>query len=160
MASFDKAIPPGGEGKITLSVRTEGYQGQIRKTARVYTNDPRAKETALRLKAFVKAPIYLRPRYVNLSGLEGERVIRTMEIRAGLDKPLELSPESFNLEGKLSYTVEEIEKGRRFILRFNSIPLSAQTYKGFLKLKTNYPEKPTIKIKIRGRFVKAKKSAG
>lgn len=160
MASFDRAIPPGGVGKITLSVRTEGYQAQIRKTARVYTNDPSAKETALSLKAFVKAPIYLVPRYVNLSGLVGERVIRTMEIRAGLDKPLELSPESFSLEGKLSYTVEEVDKGRKFIIRFNSIPLSEQSYQGFLKLKTNYPEKPTIEIKIRGRFVKAKKSAG
>ena len=39
MASFDKAIPPGGEGKITLSVDTRGYQGKIHKTARIFTND-------------------------------------------------------------------------------------------------------------------------
>jgi hypothetical protein len=56
--------------------------------------------------------------------------------------------------------VEEIEKGRRFKIRFISIPGPPQTYHGFLNLKTNYPEKPEINIRIRGRFVTVKKGAG
>ena len=54
MASFDRAIPPGGVGKITLSVAMEGQQGKIRKQARVYSNDPENKQMTLTLKAFVK----------------------------------------------------------------------------------------------------------
>ena len=54
MASFDQTIPPGGVGKITLSVSTEGYQGNIRKRARVYNNDPENKQTYLTMMAFVK----------------------------------------------------------------------------------------------------------
>ena len=56
MANFDKAIPPGGEGKITLTVRTKGYQGMIRKAARVKTNDPANKNVVLVVKAMVKNP--------------------------------------------------------------------------------------------------------
>jgi hypothetical protein len=41
-------------GKITLSVSTEGYQGSIRKRARVYNNDPKNKQTYLTITAFVK----------------------------------------------------------------------------------------------------------
>lgn len=80
-----------------------------------------------------------------------------VEIKAGLDKPLALTPEEFNLEGKLTYRIEEIEKGRRFKIHFTSIPGSSQSFHGFLNLKTNYPEKPIINIRIRGRFLKDKK---
>jgi len=157
VASFDRAIPPGGEGKITLSVRTKGYEGAHRWSAKVNTNDPSMNVVTLRVKAFVKVPIYVSPRYVRLYGKEGQSVTRVIEIRAGLDKPLTLEPGQFNLEGKVKYTIEEIEKGRRFKVRFTTIPSSSQTYRGFLKLKTNYPQKPEITIRIRGRFVKMKK---
>ena len=40
MPSFDRAIPPGGEGKIILQVNTAGFQGAIDKSARVSSNDP------------------------------------------------------------------------------------------------------------------------
>ena len=160
MASFDRAIPPGGEGKITLSVRTKGYEGAKRWSAVVYTNDPIMKTVNLRVKALVKVPIHISPRYVNLYGKEGQSVTRVIEIRAGLNKPLTLTPSQFNLEGKLTYVLEEIEKGRRFKIRFTVIPGPPQTYHGFLKLKTNYPEKPVISIRIRGRIIKAKKGAG
>lgn len=160
MASFDRAIPPGGEGKITLSVRTKSYEGAHRWSAEVHTNDPKMKTIDLYVKAFVKVPIYLSPRYVNFNGREGQSLTRVVEIRAGRDEPLTLTPSQFNLEGKLTYTVDEIEKGRIFKIRFTSIPGAPQTYHGFLNLKTNYPEKPEINIRIRGRFVKVKKPAG
>ena len=160
MASFDRAIPPGGEGKIILSIRTKGYEGAIRWSARVYTSDPKMKTIDLYVKALVNVPIYLSPRYVNFNGREGQSLTRMVEIRAGREELLTLIPSEFNLEGKLIYTVEEIEKGRKFRIYFTSIPGPPQTYHGFLNLKTNYPEKPEINIRIRGRFVKVKKGAG
>ena len=160
MASFDRAIPPGGEGTITLSIRTKGYEGAKRWGARVYTSDPEMKIIDLYVKAFVKVPIYLSPRYVNFNGREGQSLTEVVEIRAGRDEPLTLIPSQFNLEGELTYTVEEIAKGRRFKIRFTSIPGPPQTYHGFLNLETNYPEKPILNIRIRGRFIKMKKGAG
>lgn len=115
------------------------------------------KKTVLYVKAFVMVPIYLSPRYVNFYGSEDQSVTKVVEIRAGLDKPLTLTPEGFNLEGKLTYRIEEIEKGRKFKIHFTSISGSPRTYYGFLNLKTNYPEMPLINIRIRGRFVKMKK---
>jgi hypothetical protein len=151
VAHFDKAVPPGGEGKIKLSVRTRGYQGAIEKSAKVYSNDPKNPLTRLSLKALVKVPIYLSSRYVYLYGKEGEAITRVVEVRAELDRPLTLTPYQFNLGEKLTYKIEEIEPGKRFQIRFKTIPISPQTYRGFLKLKTNYPEKPEITLWIRGR---------
>ena len=112
----------------------------------------------LKVKAFVKVPIFISPYHVTLYGKEGQSVTRVVEIRAGLDKLLTLTPEEFNLKGKLTYRIEEIEKGRKFKIHFTNIPGSPRTYYGFLNLKTNYSERPLISIRIRGRFVKMKKS--
>lgn len=156
MARFDKAIPPGGEGKITLRIKTEGYFGTILKSARVETNDPHNTSTKLSIRAVINAPIYLSSRKIHLSGSEYKVITRTVRVKAQLDKPLKLTPSQFNLAEKLSYTVEEIEEGRRFLIRFKTIPGPHQTYKGFLKLKTNYIEKPEITIRINGRIKKTK----
>ena len=102
MASFDRTIPPGGEGKITLTVNTKGYEEKIRKTAVVYTNDPKMVRFALGVRAFVQVPISVRPRYVRLYGREDVSITRSIEIKAGLDKPLILELGQFNLEGKLT----------------------------------------------------------
>ena len=54
MASFDETIPPGGVGKITLSMSTKGYLGSISKKAQVYSNDSSNRNTYLTIMAVVK----------------------------------------------------------------------------------------------------------
>ena len=154
MPEFDKAIPPGGEGKISLTVRTRGYQGNIHKSARVYTNDPTKSIISLSVKGFVKVPILVSPPRVRLYGKEGQSLTRMIEVRAGLDKPLILTPGHFNLTEKLTYSIEEIEKGKRFQIRFTATHSSPQSFRGFLKLNTNYPEKPEITLWIKVRIQK------
>ena len=39
-SDFTKVVAPGQEGKITLSVHTENFIGNIAKSAQVFTNDP------------------------------------------------------------------------------------------------------------------------
>jgi hypothetical protein len=151
---FDKAIPPGGEGNIRLTVRTRGYQGNIQKSARVYSNDPVNGTIRLSVKGFVKTPIVVSPRRVRLYGKEGQPITRTAEIRSELDKPLKLTPGHFNLTDKLTYSIEEIEKGKRFQIRFTTTNSSPQSFRGFLKLNTNYPEKPEITLWVKVRIQK------
>jgi hypothetical protein len=152
VAYFDERIPPGGEGKIVLSVKTSGYEGQITKTSKVYSNDPLQGVEVLTVKALVKAPIYLSSRYVYLQGSPSQPVTKSIDIKAGKSKPLRLEPGQFNLSEKVTYQIEEVEVGKIFRIHFTSIPGPAQVYQGFLKLKTNYPEKPEITIRIRGVF--------
>jgi hypothetical protein len=158
VASFDRAIPPGGVGKITLTVRTKGYKGAHDWGTKVITNDPRMNEVLLSVKAFVQVPIHVKPSYVHLYGKEDESVTRTVEIEAGLDKPLTLKPGQFDLAGKVTYTIEEADKGRRFKVFFTSIKGVAGSYRGFLNLETNYEEKPIVTIRINGQFLAAKTS--
>ena len=108
MASFDRNIPPGGEGKITLTVNTKGYQGNIHKTAVVYTNDPKMARFRLGVRAFVHVPISVSPPYVILRGNADREISRSVKIVAGLEKPLVIEPDKFNLEDKVKYEIAEI----------------------------------------------------
>ena len=141
-------------------MRTRGYQGTHRWSAKVNTNDSKWNAVYLEVKALVNVPISLSSRWVYLRGDADQIVTRRIDIRARLDKPLTLTPKQFNLEGKVKYRVEEVEKGRKFRIRFSSIPGPPQNYSGLLTLETNYPEKPSISIKIKGRFVQKKKPGG
>ena len=159
MASFDKAVPPGGEGKITLKVKTKGYQGGIRKSARVRTNDPETGNIALVIKAEVRVPISVSSRYVHLYNSGDQPVQKTVDIKAELDKPLILTVDEFTLENKLKYNIETVEKGKVYRIRFTSVPEVKESFRGILKLKTNYPDKPEIDLIVNGRFKPAQISS-
>jgi hypothetical protein len=131
-----------------------GYQGKIRKTALVQTNDPDADTLRIGLEVSVDVPIALNPRYVLLTGVEGKITTKVIDITAGLDKPLQLEPVTFNLEGKIGYRIVEVEQGRKFKIYFETLPQSKGNFNGFLNLKTNYDEKPNFNIRISGRLSK------
>jgi len=75
-----------------------------------------------------------------------------VEISAGLDKSLILTPEQFTLSGKVTYYISEIEKERRYKVTFQNVSGKRENYRGFLKLKTNFPEKSEVTLWIIGRF--------
>lgn len=159
MAQFDRTIPPGGEGMITLRVNTKGYQGIVRKSARVYTNDPANRIQTIGLEGFIRGAVALSPKSVFFQGFATETIRKTVLIRAGFDKPLKIQPVNFNLDKMLSYKIEEVQRGKLYQVHFATIPGTYNYFQGFLKLKTNYPETPEILIQIKGRFMTKSSSA-
>ena len=152
MAQFDRVIPPGGEGKVTLKVDTKGYEGNVRKSARIYSNDPSSRIQTIRLDGFIRRPVSLSQKTVFLQGYSSEIIIKTVKIKGGLDKPLHLEPLQFTLDQWLKYRIEEVQPGRLYQVHFTTIPGNYHYYQGSLRLKTNYPERPEVEIQIRGRF--------
>jgi len=135
------------------------YEGRLVKSARVYSNDPGGM-TVLSLRAFVASPIFVRPRYASFYGFEKAEPILPLTIEAGLEKALSLEPGDFSLEGRVAYTIQEVKKGRLFRIVFRALPGAPGTFRGYLNLKTNYPEKPLLNIKIIGRFIQKDESGG
>jgi hypothetical protein len=100
----------------------------------------------------VRQVITLSGTAVLFSGKSKTTMTREVEISTGLDKPLLLSPAQFSLSGKVTYSLSEIEKGKRYRVNFQNVPGQHENYRGFLKLKTNFAEKPEVTIWIVGRF--------
>lgn len=143
-----------------MIVRTKDYAGMMIKRLRVYTNDPERPRTILGVRAFVRAPLYVSPPYVSFYSLRGESPSHVVEISAGLERPLALEPGDFSLKDEVAYRIEEVEKGRRFRVVFQDLTGGSADYRGYLNVKTSYPEKPVINIKIIGRFLDREKGHG
>jgi hypothetical protein len=153
VASYDRSIPPGGEGKITLKLNTTGYEGKVRKAARVYTNDPKTPQEILVIDALVKTPIMVSDKMVFLQGTTQETITRSIDIKGELSKPLKLEPVDYTLDKKVKFNIEEVTKGKHYRVTFTSIPNVGNYYQGLLKLRTSYPEKPELVIHVRGKFL-------
>ena len=150
MARFDRTIPPGGEGNITLEIKTKGFQGQVHKSARVRSNDPKKPQVTIGLKGKVWAPIIVKPRYVRLRGAEDDETRGVVRIQGDKKEPLVAKLVSVSPPDKIDASLREVEKGRTYELDVINKVKGAARYTGNLKLTTNYPEKPEIVIRVTG----------
>ena len=72
VASFDKVIKPGAEGKVQTSVDTKSFSGPISKSVLVVSNDPDRPQMNLFVKALVKPFVDVAQQYVRFSVVKGD----------------------------------------------------------------------------------------
>jgi hypothetical protein len=154
VAHYDRVIPPGGEGKISLKINTRGYRGNISKSARIYTNEPGNRYQSVGIEVFVKVSIYVTSQHVYLRGPADQKVMAAVTVKGDGTKDLKLEETEFTLSEKVTYTIEEVEPGKLYRIHFTRLPGGVGVYRGILKLKTTYPEKPELSIRITAQFHK------
>jgi hypothetical protein len=134
-----------------LKVETRDYSGKVFKSAHVHTNDPQARVIEISIEGTIHPVISVTPTSILLEGQKGQATTGTVLIR-GRDKPLRLEQVSFDLQDKINYTVEEVKPGKEYRLHFSNAPDLSGIVTGTLVLRTGYPEKPQVIIRIRGKF--------
>ena len=152
MAQLDRVIPPGGSGSLILKADTSGYTGKVRWQTRVFNNDPANPVEMIAMEGILKPAIVFWPTVVLLKGSKKESITESVRVEGNLDKRLEIEALGFNLANQVNYQIVQIEPGKVYEVRFTSVPNSGKRYRGFLKLKTGYEEKPEIQIPILGDF--------
>jgi hypothetical protein len=150
VARFDRTIPPGGEGKITLELKTKGYQGKVNKTARVETNDPRQPQIMIGLFGTVWVAVEMSPQYGHIQGVVGEKIENIVSLEAKKEEPLVLELTSVSIPDKVDVELKQVEKGRKYEVRIQNKVKGVANYNGEIKLKTNYPEAPELVVRVTG----------
>ncbi len=150
MARFDRTIPPGGEGTISLEVNTKNKQGNIHQTARVFTNDPKTSELTIGMKGNVWVPVHISPKHAHLKGTVGAKTGTVVRLKSQKQEPLTLRIVSVSIPDKVDVELKEIQKGSTWELRVDNKISQPTNYKGQIKLSTNYSEKPELTIPISG----------
>jgi len=148
VARYDRTISPGGEGKITLEVRTKGYQGPIHKEAQVSTNDPRRPELVIGIQGEVWVPILQSPRRAALMGVLGDKIETTVDLLAQKPEPLTLEIVNVSPLDKFAVELKETEKGRGYELHIVNKVEKEDRYDGQIVLKTNYPDRAELLIPV------------
>lgn len=148
MARYDRTIPPGGEGKITLELKTKGYQGNMHKTARVSTNDPNRPQITIGIKGKIWVPIEMKPRYAHLKGVVGDALEAVVSLQSQKKDPLKIALVSVSIPEKITVELVVVEKDRSYQVKVRNKVEGQATYSGQIKLSTNYPERPEVLIRV------------
>ncbi len=147
---FDSTIPPGGEGKITLKLDLRGYQGEVKKTATVFSNDPQNGKLVLAMQGRVKSLIEIRPSSsITFRGLADQQQDNVLEIQAIPPHSFRIEKTESNLEGKIAFEVQPIQEGTHYKLKVSN-QTKQGNYSGFIKIYTDSPQKPNLVVRVAG----------
>ena len=151
MAHFDRAIPPGGEGKITLTVDMTGYDGPVKKVTKVTTNDPENPSFTLTVRANVKQMVQVQPgRTISFRGTPDQTKEAVIELIA-TGPPFQISKMESNLDGKIRYELQTITPGQHYQVKVNNLAKEGN-YSGYLILTSDLPRGKIPTIRVSGRI--------
>ena len=160
IASFDKAIPPGQEGKITLKIRTDNMidtSGKFRRVSQVHSNDPLKPKIELSMSFSIKQYISVKPHNkVMLFGNEGDKLSKKVTITSFEEQPLKIKDITSDVEDKIKYKLKTVKKGKEYTLEVKNRSTEKGRFQGQIELKTNSQKKPLVVIKVYGRIEKQK----
>ena len=149
MVRYDRTIPPGGVGQVTLQVNTTGLRGKITKSAQVTSNDPRQSKRKIYLGINVRTYIIVEPgTKVLLRGTAGDDIRRVVRIRPTDDQPLEITKVQSNLGSVIDYKLNRKDDSHQYELEVVSKATERKTASGFISLHTNHPKKKVVKLSV------------
>jgi len=151
VARYDRVIPPGGKGKVTLTIDTSRVRGEFEKKAIVWSNDSDRMSEALYLTGEVKAHIsFERGGYISLMGAKGEEPQGHVEIINNHESPVKLTGVDNDLPDRVRWRIEEIKPGFVYRLEVEDISKKGGDYTAHLTIRTDNPEKPELPLIVRG----------
>ena len=148
VARFDKTIPPGGEGKISVKVNLKNqHAGDLAKNLVVFSNASNSPKTTISVSGKVKAFIEVSPMSaIFFRGLPDQVREAVVELRA-VSRPFHIQKVVNSVEDKMSAKVETVEDGRVYRIAISNL-LKKGNYSGTVVVHTDIPEKPEILLRI------------
>lgn len=148
MARFDRAIPPGGSGKIVLSLDSRKVKGAFTKTATVLSNDSARPNLSLKITGTVLRYVEVQPERVFLRGFKEDTPRASVKITSNLPEPLVIKQVSApGLDGKVTYELKPLQEGKEYQLDVVNTAHVGR-YNGRFLLKTTSAKKPLIEVPL------------
>lgn len=153
MARYDRVVPPGGKGKITLTIDTNRVTGVFRKKAVVWSNDLERRGVALYLMGEVKPPISLQPDdSLSLIGVKGAVSPKYVNIVNNTKDPFKINGIDNFLKDHIRWRLKEIKPGFIYRLEVEDISQVSGDYIGHLAIQTDHAQMSELIIMIMGRI--------
>lgn len=159
--SYTRQIPPGGEGKITIKVRTNRYGGKrLLKNITVTTNDRKNRQVRLAIAGYVEKFVNIAPRSVRLRGYVGRTIKAVVKIIPEKKYPFKIIGSGLINPMNIRFTLEEAKppRGAGYILTVENLKKEKGRYYDMISLKTDSKIKPLIKINVYGQIMEPQPS--
>ena len=127
----------------------KGFQGYVKKTATVLSDDPANPRVILLVEGTVKPLIEVRPeKTIYFQGIADSLTEKTIDLIT-TSKMFHIRKVDDNLDKKVSYKLETVEDGKHYRLRVSN-NTSRGNYRGSITLYTDFAEKPELTVWVNG----------
>ncbi|MDI6852904.1 MAG: DUF1573 domain-containing protein [Deltaproteobacteria bacterium] len=148
-ADYDRSIPPGGQGKLKLTIAPYSVLRHFTKETKVSFNDPRHPVAVFKLKGYGKPVIDIQPSHVmRLRGKAGQEVTGQARLVSYLAAPLEITSFRTDIPGNIEVNLQAEHPGKSYLLRVRDKTRAPGNYKGTIELATNSREKPRLVVRV------------
>ena len=151
MASFDKVIPPGQEGKITFEIDGRKVQGAFSKSAAVQTNDRKHAQLTITLAGRIIPHVEVQPATtVYLSGVYGEKVFKELVVKSNdKKKDFKILGMSSTMDDKITYAYyPDPEPGQYTVIVWKNPKLPTLNAWGSLTIESNSEGSPQKTVQV------------
>jgi hypothetical protein len=153
VARYDRVVPPGGIGKITLTIDTNSVKGTFRKKAIVWSNDLDRRSVELYLMGEVKPKISIEPDdSLSFIGVRGKVPPKHINIINNTKDPIKITKIDNFLMDHIVWRLREIKPGYIYRLEVEDISQMGGDYEGHLAVHTDYSKMSELIILIRGQI--------
>jgi len=146
-ARFDASVPPGGTGRIDVTIDTARLEGPVFLTARVHPSDAALPGGRLELRGFVNGPIMVLPRdHLDLTTVEGDD--QEQQLQLEINRPLPLKV--LKVDSTSAVFVprwETLAPGRKYRIQVKVLGRQPPgVHRGTLRIQTDDPARRIIPV--------------
>jgi hypothetical protein len=150
-ADYERTIPAGGQGEITLSIKPYSVLRQFRKETRIFVNDPDRSEFSLVLTGTAKPFIEIQPSHiVRLRGSPGTAVQSEVRFTSHLPGAFEITNFRTNIPDKIEVSLKPVQPGKVYVMEVKNKAENSGPYAGLIELNTNSKERPRLIVRVFG----------
>jgi hypothetical protein len=151
VASFDKTIPPGGEGAITLAIKPYSVIHQFKKDTKVRLNDPERPLLHLTLTGVAQPFIEIEPSHiVRLRGSPGEEIQGQVRFVSHLPTPWKITGYKTTIPDKIEVSLKPEVPDKVYILKVRNRRQDTGPYAGIIELFTTSKQRPRLIVRVFG----------
>jgi hypothetical protein len=150
-ADSDRRIPPGGQGRITLTIAPFSVLRQFTKKTKVFFNDPDQPQVLLTLTGYGNPFIEIQPSHiVRLRGKPGEELTGQVRFTSHLPDPWEIKEFKTNIPQFIDVSIKTVEPGRVYVVEVRNKRQESGNYAGVIDLYTTSAKRPRLIMRVFG----------
>jgi len=149
--SFDKTIPPGGQGNITLTLKPFSVIHQFKKETKVRINDPNQPMLNLVLTGVAQPFIEIQPSHiVRLRGAPGDDIRGQVRFISHLPMPFQITQFRTTIPDKIEVTLKPEVPDKVYVLEVRNKSQQSGPYAGLIEMFTTSKERPRLIVRVFG----------
>jgi hypothetical protein len=148
-ADYDRHIPPGGQGKITLTIAPYSVLKQFAKHTKVFFNDPQRPMVTLTMQGWGLPMIDIEPHHiVRFQGKAGGEFKAQVRFISHLAAPWEITGFRTDIPQFIEVTLKPEAAGKIYLLEVKNKRREPGHYAGRIEIQTNDSRRPRLFVRV------------